>query len=294
MGRKRQRGQQEPPAESSGPRAGTWEISTGTVELVPDDLTPGAWTVLVNGVPSSHVDPARPGDLDFEYMRWMAAVLRMYVPANLDPQKLRVLHLGGGACSMARWVAHEWPTSRQVVVELDARLVELVRGWFDLPRAPLLRVRAGEARAVTESLNHNTREVIIRDVFAGDRTPHPLTTVEFTREVERVLSPDGIYLLNVGDDPQLNGVRQEIATLRSVFPHVAAVADPAMFKGRRRGNVVLAASHRPLPETGSQEAATMTRSLLVDPVPAQYKDQHWTATFAATIPPRRDPAASSS
>lgn len=292
MGRKRQRNSAGQHQEPKGPRAGTWEIQTGTVELVPDELTPGAWTVMVNGVPSSHIDPARPGDLDFEYMRWMAAVLRTYVPSVLDPHKLRVLHLGGGACSMARWVAHEWPEARQVVVELDARLVELVRGWFDLPRAPLLRIRAGEARAVTESLTESTREVIIRDVFAGAVTPPVLTTVEFTREVERVLSPAGIYLLNVGDDPQLNGVRAEIATLRSVFPHVAAVADPAMFKGRRRGNVVLAASHCPLPESGTTEAATMTRSLLVDPVPAQYKDPNWTATFAATIPPRRDPASS--
>lgn len=293
MGRKRQRTQPEQPAESNGPHAGTWEIQTGTVELVPDDLTPGAWTVMVNGVPSSHVDPARPGDLDFEYMRWMAAVLRTHVPAHLDPHKLRVLHLGGGACSMARWVAHEWPEARQVVVELDARLVDLVRGWFNLPRAPLLRIRAGEARAVTESLTESTRDVIIRDVFAGAVTPPSLTTVEFTRAVDRVLDPAGIYLLNVGDDPQLNGVRQEIAALRAVFEHVTAVADPAMFKGRRRGNVVLAASHRPLPESGTAEAATMTRSLLVDPVPAQYKDQRWTATFAATVQPRWDPASSS-
>lgn len=294
MGRQRKgRASSSVPEHDAGPRAGTWEIQTGTVELVPDDLSPGAWTVLVNGVPSSHIDPAHPDRLDFEYMRWMAAVLRMYVPVHLDASKLRFLHLGGGACSMARWTAHEWPEARQVVVELDGRLVELVRGWFDLPRAPMLRVRAGEARAVTESLTASTREVVIRDVFAGAVTPFSLTTVEFTRAVDRVLTPEGVYLLNVGDDPQLNGVRAEIAALREVFEHVAAVADPAMFKGRRRGNVVLVASHRPLPAAGSAEAAQMTRSLLVDPVPAQYKDSNWAATFAATVPPRLDPSSSS-
>ncbi|NHU85416.1 spermidine synthase [Kocuria sp. JC486] len=292
MGRQRKGRPSAPSGTSEGPRPGTWQISTGTVELVPDDLTPGAWTVMINGVPSSHVDPARPDRLDFEYMRWMAAVLRMHVPVHLDSERLRVLHLGGGACSMARWTAQEWPAARQVVVELDTRLVELVREWFDLPRAPLLRIRAGEARAVTESLNESTRDVVIRDVFAGSETPVPLTTVESTRAVDRVLAPGGMYLLNVGDHPQLNGVRAEIAGLRSVFEHVAAVADPAMFKGRRRGNVVLAASHSPLPAAGSPEAAEMTRSLLVDPVPAQYKDSDWTATFAATVPARRDPSPS--
>ncbi|KAA9393872.1 spermidine synthase [Kocuria coralli] len=290
MGRRRQAkaGSQS----SASAHAGVWEVETGTVELVPDDLAPGAWTVLVNGVPSSHIDPARPERLDFEYMRWMAEVLRMYVPAHLDPQRLRLLHLGGGACSMARWVAQEWPAARQVVVELDGRLVELVREWFDLPRAPLLRIRAGEARAVTESLTESSREVVIRDVFAGAVTPEPLTTLEFTRQVERVLTPEGIYLLNVGDHRDLRGTREELAALRSVFEHTAAVADPAMLKGRRRGNVVLAASHRPLPETGSPEAAAMTRSLLIDAVPAQYKDAAWTRRLTGTVAPRLDPPSS--
>lgn len=291
MGRSRRNRGSEPDtaAAPDALQAGTWQTSTGTVELQPDPHADGAWTVLVNGVPSSHVDPQRPEQLDFEYMRWMAAVARQHVDAHLDPQRLRLLHLGGGACSMARWAAAEWPASRQVVVELDARLVELVRGWFDLPRAPLLRVRAGEARAVTESLTQSTREIVIRDVFAGAATPEPLTTVEFARAVERVLAPGGIYLLNVGDTRDLQGARAEAAALREVFGHVAAVADPAMLKGRRYGNVVLAASRTPLPVGTSPEAAAMERDLLIDAVPAQYKDDEWTRRFAGTTPPRRDP-----
>lgn len=291
MGRQR-RNRRDDAQASEDPDAlqpGTWPIATGEVELRPDDLSPGAWTVLVNGVPSSHVDPSRPELLDFEYMRWMAALLRTHVSAHLDPTSLRVLHLGGGACSMARWVHWQWPQARQVVVELDARLVELVRGWFDLPRAPLLRVRAGEAREVTESLTESTREVVIRDVFAGSVTPEPLTTVEFARQVDRVLAPGGLYLLNVGDTRDLQGARAEAAALREVFEHVAAVADPAMLKGRRYGNVVLAASHAPLPAAASPEAAAMERELLIDPVPAQHKDASWVRAFVGTVPPRRDP-----
>lgn len=291
MGRQRRgrRAEQEPVEDPDALHAGTWQISTGTVELQPDPHTHGAWTVLINGVPSSHVDPARPGQLDFEYMRWMAAILRTHVAAHLDPSSLRVLHLGGGACSMARWTHAQWPQARQVVVELDARLVELVRGWFDLPRAPLLRVRAGEAREVTESLTESTRDIVIRDVFAGAVTPEPLTTVEFARQMDRVLAPGGICLLNVGDTRDLQGARAEAAALLEVFEHVAAVADPAMLKGRRYGNVVLAASHAPLPAAASPEAAAMERELLIDAVPAQHKDGAWVRSFVGTTPPRRDP-----
>jgi spermidine synthase len=277
------------PGPSHGPSAGRFEISTGTAELVPDEYAPGSWVLHVNGVPSSHVDPEHPERLDFEYMRWIAALVDTHVGAHLDPGRLRVLHLGGGACSLARWVAHAYPAARQVVVELDGRLAELVRVWFELPRAPLLRIRVGEAREVTESLTPATRDVVVRDVFAGAVTPEPLTTVEFTRHVDRVLAPGGLYVLNCGDTRDLAGARAELAALSEVFEHVAAVADPAMLKGRRYGNIVLAASHVPLPLEGSPEAAALTRQLLGGAVPAQYKDEAWARSFAGGTPPRRDP-----
>ena len=49
-----------------------YEIDTGVAEVLhePD----GSMVLLVNGVPSSHVVPGEPTRLDFEYMRWMAAV----------------------------------------------------------------------------------------------------------------------------------------------------------------------------------------------------------------------------
>ena len=225
------------------------------MQLEHDQYVPGAWVLRVNGVPSSHIVPDRPDQLEFEYMRWFSTVVEEHVSTHLNPTSLRVLHLGGGACSMARYLAWRYPQARQVVVEFDAALTRLVREWLDLPRAPLLRIRAGEARAVTETLTGDSRDVVLRDVFAGEQTPGHLRTVEFTRHVERVLSPDGIYVLNVGDTRNLKGTRAEVAALLEVFEHVAAVADPAMLKGRRYGNVVLAASHAALPAAGSADAA---------------------------------------
>jgi len=287
VSRRSRRAPDAPP--SAGPAAGTYEISTGTAELVPDEYAPGSWVLHVNGVPSSHVDPEHPERLDFEYMRWIAALVDAHVAAHLDPAALRVLHLGGGSCSLARFFAHAHPAARQVVVELAGRLAELVRTWVDLPRAPLLRTRVGEARAVTESLTPATRDVVVRDVFAGAVTPEPLTTVEFARHVERVLAPGGLYVLNCGDTRDLAGARAELAALSAVFEHVAAVADPAMLKGRRYGNIVLAASHAVLPVEGSPEAAALTRELLGGAVPAQYKDESWVRAFAGGTPPRHDP-----
>ena len=278
-------------SDAAGLTEGTWHTDTGTVQLEHDQYVPGAWVLRVNGVPSSHIVPDRPDQLEFEYMRWFSALAEEHVERHLDPTTLRILHLGGGACSMARYLAWRFPSARQVVVELDAALTRLVREWLDLPRAPLLRIRAGEAREVTESLHESSREVILRDVFAGEQTPAHLRTVEFVRHVERVLAPEGIYLMNVGDTRNLKGTRAELAALLEVFEHVGAVANPAMLKGRRYGNVVLAASHAPLPEPGSAAGAALAKELLGGPLPAQYKDSQWCRQLVAETQPWNDKAA---
>ncbi|HEY1157817.1 MAG TPA: fused MFS/spermidine synthase, partial [Arthrobacter sp.] len=180
-------------AAPNQPVEGVYYIDTGDCELIADQDNSTGWLLKINGVMSSHIDLADPLFLDFEYMRWMAALVESrWPPSNASPHKLRGLHLGGGACSMARYFAAAYPDARQVVVELDGKLAEYVRGWFDLPKAPLLRIRVGEARAVTETLTAQTRDFIIRDVFAGAHTPRPLTTAEFTVHAKRVLAPGGL------------------------------------------------------------------------------------------------------
>ncbi|OMH23636.1 spermidine synthase [Tersicoccus phoenicis] len=294
MGRRRRGPDKDAAADADaadGPVAGTYPIDTGTAELLPDPYRDGAWQLLVNGVLSSHWVPGKPAELDFEYMRWIAALLRDRfddVSSGAGAgAPLRLLHLGGAGCSLARWANAVYPASRQVVVEIDAALAALVRRWFDLPRAPMLRLRVGEARAVTESLTPGTRDVVIRDVFAGAVTPGPLTTVEFTRAVDAVLddSPGhgGVYVANCGDRPDLALARGEAATIAAVFEHTVAIADPPMFKGRRWGNIIFAGSHAPL-----EPSPALRRSLLTDAVPAQVWDDAQVRRFAAGSRPRVD------
>ncbi|MBE0008328.1 MULTISPECIES: spermidine synthase [unclassified Arthrobacter] len=253
----------------TGPVAGIYETDTGTCELEPDPFNPNGWILKVNGVPSSHIDLSDPLRLDFEYMRWIAALVesRQRDPLRGEGAPLRALHLGGGACSLARYLAAAFPEARQVVVELDGKLAGLVRDWFDLPRAPLVRIRVGEAREVTESLTAGSRDLIIRDVFAGSTTPRPLTTLEFTQHASRVLSEGGLYLVNCGDSPALAGARREAATIGEVFKHTAIIADPAMLKGRRYGNVIIAGSDSPLDQDPG-----LARVLLGGGVPAHVWD----------------------
>jgi spermidine synthase len=276
MARDRERG--------GGPVAGLYPISTGSAELVPDGDSSDGWLLKINGVQSSHVVLGDPLRLDFEYMRWIMAL----VEDRFDPggrSRLRVLHQGGGGCSMPRYVAARYPDARQVVVELDAQLAEYVRQWFDLPKAPLLRIRVGEAREVTESLTPATRDVVIRDVFAGPYTPHPLTTVEFTQASARLLDAGGIYLANIGSAPDQVTARIEASAVAEVFPHVAVVADPAMLKGRRYGNIIIAGSADPI-----EGSAALRRRLLGGAMPAHFWDDAQVRAWIGPTRARRDHA----
>ncbi|MGW2094437.1 spermidine synthase [Promicromonospora sukumoe] len=229
-------------------------ISTGTAEVVRDPDFPQRVTLHVNGVPSSSLDLADPGFLDFEYMQQMAAFV-----ALLPPGPLRVLHLGAAGSAFARHVEHERPGSRQLGVDLDPRLLELVREWFALPRSPLLRLRADDAGRALASARDASYDVVVRDVFAGDRTPPHLVGTGFAAEAHRVLRPGGILLVNCADRPPLTTARREVASLAEAFGpgaaaqgRLAAVAEPAILKGRRYGNLVLAAV-REVPEEGPQD-----------------------------------------
>jgi tRNA G46 methylase TrmB len=241
------------------PVVGRHTISTGVAELVHDAVA-GGWLLTINGAQSSHIHPD-PGVLEFEYMRQMAALIASRHDADAP---IRALHLGAAACALPRYLADRYPGSKQVAVEIDAELARLAREWFDLPRAPRLRIRVGDAREVLTALTEQTRDVIVRDAFIAARTPRHLTTREFVVQVRRVLAPGGLYLANCGDNRDLARARAEVATAAEVFEHVAVVADAAMLKGRRTGNLVLAASDHPIEDTPE-----LVRTLLSDPQPAQ-------------------------
>ena len=257
-------------------------ISTGFAELRRERHAPGQVTVLVNGVPSSFHDVADPRWLEFEYMQYMAAVI-----GRLTTGPLTVVHLGAGACTFPRWVDAVRPGSVQLAVDVDAELVRLAREWFDLPRSPALRIRVAEAREALESMAAQSVDVVIRDVFAPDSTPAHLCTAEFAESVARTLRPDGVFLANCADRPPLRLARAEAATLRTVFDDVAVVAEPSQVKGRRHGNLVLAATRR-----ASLDDPSLARELRSLAVPARLLHGRELDAFVAGAQPLRDPPGS--
>jgi SAM-dependent methyltransferase len=220
------------------------QVAQGTADIAPDPDRPDSYTLLVEGTAQSHVDLADPTRLEFEYMRWLGFLIDL---AGEPEQPINVLHLGGGAWTLPRYIAHTRPGSRQRVVEIDEPLIEFVRELLPLPKNSNIRVRAGDAREVLTGLTDDSVDLMIVDVFSGARIPAHLTSAEFLEQAARVLRPGGIYAANLADGPGLNFARSQVATAQTAFPEVAIVAQPPVLRGRRFGNLVLVAGTGLLP-----------------------------------------------
>ncbi|MDT0330698.1 spermidine synthase [Nocardiopsis lambiniae] len=227
-------------------------IGAPGTELLADADRADSWFLVVEGTPQSHVDLADPTHLDFSYVRRMAHAADLVAP---EGEPIDVLHLGAGALTLARYVAHTRPGSRQRAVDVDAPLVELVRRRLPWDRRAQLRVGIGDAREWIAARHDASADLIVSDVFAGARTPARLTSVEFYAEAARVLRPGGLLVVNVGDGGALTHTRGQVATVREVLPHVVLSAAPGVLRGRRFGNLVLTAAAGPLPVDGLSRRA---------------------------------------
>jgi spermidine synthase len=254
-------------------------VDFGVAELHPDPARPQGWTLLVDGVPQSYVDLADPTYLPFEYVRRLATVVRLGRPPRVP---MKVLHLGGGGLTLARFVAATRPGSAQTVVDRDGELLRLVLRV--LPPAAPLRIITGDARAVLEEDQEQRYDLIVVDVFEGAWMAPSVTTTGFAAAAAGALRPGGLLAMNLTDLPPLAYSRIQAATLRTAFGDVAVIGSAAMLRGRRAGNVVLVAGHHP----GGVPAARLAQRVARDPEPGRVLHERETETFIGGARARLD------
>jgi hypothetical protein len=244
----------------------------GCAELLRDADRRAAWMLLIDGIPQSHVDLDDPGYLEFEYVRRLGHIIDVTAP---EGQPLHVLHLGAGALTLVRYVAATRPGSRQVAVDVDEALWRFIKLRLPLRTGGRAQVRIGDARAVLDRVPAGSFDMVITDVFAGGRTPAHLTSVEFAAAARRALR----------DRAPLAHARAQVATVRAVFPHACLIADAAVLRGRRFGNLVLAASPGELPTDA------LTRRAASDPMPGRVVHCQDLVRFASGAKPVTDATA---
>jgi hypothetical protein len=214
--------------------------------VLTDPARPDGRTLMLDTLRHSYVDTSDPTYLDFAYMKAFAAALDTRPAGRLD-----VLHVGGGGMTLPRYLLATRPESANRVVEIDAGVVDVDRTRLDLPDDPRLQVEVADGRTAVRRLATDSYDVYVGDAFGGVAVPWHLTTRETFLDVDRILRPDGLVVLNVIDYRSLDFARAELATISSVFDHAALVTNNGGVNG---GNLVILASHAPIDRAGMTAA----------------------------------------
>ena len=212
--------------------------------LVPDLAYPRAFTLRVGRTDQSYVDLDDPLRLEFDYMQRLVDVLDSVAAPG---QRRRVVHIGGAAMTIPRYIAATRPTSAQIVLEPDIELTAFIRRHLPLPRRSGIIVRGIDGRRGIAELPSGYADLMIIDAFVGARVPADLTTAEFLADARRALNDQSVIMINLTDRGPLSYGRRVAAGVRQAFPHVTLCAEASTLKGRRFGNVIVVGGSTPLP-----------------------------------------------
>lgn len=218
----------------------------------------GGRTLWLDNGQHSYVDLDDPTWLEFSYVKAFAKVVDV---AFVGGRPVDALHVGGGGFTFPRYIDATRSGSRNTVFELDRAVFDTAREKLGLKTSRDLRVHIGDGRLLIRGRATDSADVVVGDAFNSLSVPWHLTTREFVADIDRVLRKDGVYLMNIIDEPPFRFVRAELATLRERFGYVALVADTGELDGQHGGNLVLVASHRGLDDSALQTA--MKRQLEV-------------------------------
>ncbi|KZX21564.1 hypothetical protein EV639_105255 [Rathayibacter tanaceti] len=204
--------------------------------LEPDPVRTGALLLTVDGAEQSLIDPRHPSALDLEYTARLGAVVDA-LAAPLTP--VRVLHLGAGALSLARYVAVTRPGSEQLAVDRIDGLVDFVLAHAPLPRGARVRLLTADAAG---PLPEWAADLVVLDVYDGDEIPQAFYDRAVLARLAERAGAEGLLAVNVADDADHRRLDRLRAVLRTLVPVTAAVGSAAFVDGRTSGNAILLGS----------------------------------------------------
>jgi len=148
---------------------------------------------------------------------WDGHLVLGFLASERAPERVAIL--GNAAGTVSRAYEQFFPRTRVDGVEIDPKLSEIGRRFFDMNN-PRLHLYHEDARPFIRR-SDATYDQISLDTYRQPYIPFYLTTREFFEEVGERLAPDGALIINVGHPEGEDGLEKVLsATLEDVFPHV--------------------------------------------------------------------------
>lgn len=156
-------------------------------------------------------DPER---LELSYVRAMLTVLLF------APTPLRVLQLGLGGGSLARFIMANFPRCSVDAVERRPGVVAIAHDYFGLPRDERLRVEVAEAVAYTETQALRDAErydLILVDAYDHQGMDSSINAEEFFGACSRLLRHSGAISINLWGTHSAS-LKHSVELLNHCFP----------------------------------------------------------------------------
>lgn len=156
---------------------------------------------------------AEPERLELSYVRAMLAGL-LFAP---EPRRVLLLGLGGG--SLAKFLLRYFPDCRVEVVEFRAAVVEVAHRFFGLPQDPRLTIHIGDGGAFLRqaaAAGVPPYEHIFVDIYDDQGLAPSVNQAEFFAAGAQLVTDNGVFALNLWGSQQ-DSFRESVALLRRHF-----------------------------------------------------------------------------
>ncbi|MBM3948608.1 MAG: hypothetical protein FJ312_05115 [SAR202 cluster bacterium] len=196
----------------------------------------------------SHVAMDDPKFLVYGYEKVMADLATHLAQREPD---MRTLSIGGGGHTLPRFIEESYPRSTVEVIEIDPQVTAVVFDYLGLRRDTRIVSYNKDARMAVPELEKGAYDLVVTDAFNDVSVPYHLTTQEFNEQVKALLTPDGIYMVNVVDKLHSGRfLRAYVNTLRETFPYVYLLTDDSSWDFDERYAYVVVGVQQPLSITG--------------------------------------------
>lgn len=210
-----------------------------------------------NASTQSRMSLDNPLEGHFEYTEYF------HMPWLWNDKIENVLMIGLGGSSIQRAYQADYPTVSVDTVELDPKVVDVAKAYFEFQETDTMKVIVGDGRMHLRRVQKQY-DVILLDAYTADRygsyIPYPLATREFFTLVKERLTENGVLAYNVignFSSRRKNLIGSIYRTLKTCFPQVATFSAASSY------NVVMIASRstEPMsPDLLTQRAEALIRS----------------------------------
>lgn len=175
---------------------------------------------------------AKPNDLELSYTRSMMAFL-LFVR---DPQRVLMIGLGGG--SLAKFVYWRIPRAQVTVVEVNSQVVAIARHYFHVPAdEPRFHVLTADGSEYVEREDVSADALIV-DGYDADAHAEELASRSFYAACRARLAPGGVFVVNLWGGDKL--FKTLLKRIENAFP-----AGTLCLPAERPGNIIVFAFRDP-------------------------------------------------